>query len=720
MITYYILIMLVKIDKYITKNWVDTRHKIDYQFTKIDAEKGTIIFSNCEDLGASELHDFFAERAQLYNTVSKKRTVTNIAKCFIISMPSGEYPTEETFIKVGERLLGKLGYSDCPRVIFQHNDTDKSHIHIIVSTITDDMTHVDNADDYAKCYGVARELEKEFGFSELKKSSFSKQAFQEIACRKYYFQNALQKALRQDKTSEFTNLFDPEIRQRIMRQSLTNDHVIELIGEETYNRVGEMLKEKNMFYKSFKKELIDRLDNLYQQSQGKDFLQVTRKNGIYIRHTKDTLIYGIPDLSFYVNENSLPRKYHYKVLKEGRTTFKLDSEQQQYIFESFCNSCYGTPDAFLNRLNIHKILVKDPDGNLLFISKDMNGNFGDYSFIDATAPDGQWVKGRDLSKKLSGMKLKDILDNKYAHEYKISESFHQPDWAEDDKFSKALKKAIKSQAVQERLHQLIPDDVNNYMNQYPMEKNQYQILMNSSSFEAVSDILYKGGFFHSFYLESLKKDLDTIFDRANGDRSIFLLLAEEKGIKIRLLKNRTFMYEVKGDEGAFRFKENRLPLKFRNDMLTVKQIAKMYKLQEEQYSYVFESIRESLKGASTLKDVFTRLGDQDIQVFDENRQPINEGNGSQVLFGECLFVDQSCSNAVYIPGESLSKSMSGKTMSEIVRRKTSKNFIQTHFHTSNYPSAFNFASVHSHYTPDDDFVKRKRRKKGIGDIDIKT
>jgi len=217
----------------------------------------------------------------------------------------------------------------------------------------------------------------------------------------------------------------------------------------------------------------------------------------------------------------------------------------------------------------------------------------------------------------------------------------------------------------------------------------------------------------------LKKDLDAIFDRANGDRSMFLQFVEEKGIKIRMLKNRTFMYEIKGNEGAFRFKENRLPQKFRNVMLMAKQHAKMYKLQEEQYGYVFDSVRNSLKDASTLKDVFTRLADQEIQVFDENRQPINEKNGSQILFGECLFVDQSCSNAVYIPGESLSKSMSSKTMSEIVRGKASKNFIQTHFHTSNYPAVFNFTSVHSHYTPEDDFVKRKKRKRGIGDIDFK-
>ena len=709
--------MLVKIDGYITDNWDESRHKLDYQYSKLDTENGFLVFSNCDDMDASDLHGFFAERAELYNTVSKRRKVTNIAKCFIVSMPPGEYPSQETFIKIGDRLLEKMGYSDCPRAIFQHNDTDKSHVHIVVSTITDDMVHIDNAGDYAKSFEVARALEKEFGFSELKKTSFNKQSFQEIACRRYYYQNALQKALRQDKTGEFTGLFTPEIRQRIMRQSLTNELMIELLGEETYHRVGEMLKTKNMFYKYFKAELTDRLEMLYQHSQGDDFLKYAKENGIYVRHVKDTFIYGIPELAFYVNENSVPRKFHYKTLKEGRTSFKLDSEQQQYIFESFCNSCYGTPDAFLKRLNTHQILAKDPNGNLLFLSKDIDGNFGDYSFIDTTAPDAQWIKGKELSKKLAGMKLKDILENKIAHEYKLSDTFQQPAIAQDDMFSKAFKNGLKNHAVQARLHQLVPDEVRTCMNQYPMGRNQYQILMSGSSFDAVKEILYKGGFFHSFYLESLEKDLDVIYDQSNGGRSTFLLFAEEKGIKVRLLKNQTFLYEIRGDEGAFRFKESRLPQKFRNAMLEAKQSSKVYKLQEEQYRYLFDSVRDSLKETITLQDFFVRLSGQYIQVFDENKQPINEKNCSQTLFGQCQFVDRSCINPVYIHGEALSKSMANKPMSEILSGKMS---IQTHFSRSNFPAVYNFAPIHSHYTPEDDFVKRKKRKRGIGDIQVNS
>jgi len=709
------MIMLVKIDGYITDDWNDSRHKLDYQYSKLNSEKGSLLFSSCDDNAASELHNFFAERAMLYNTISKRRNVKNIAKCFIISMPPGEYPSEETFIKIGDRLLEKMGYSECPWVIFQHSDTDKSHVHIIVSTITDEMTHVDNADDYTKCFEVARALEKEFGFSELKKASFSKITFQEIASRKYYYQNALQKALRQDKTSEFSNLFTADVRQKIMRQSLTNDLMVELLGEETYNRVGEMLKSKNMFHKYFKAELIDRLETLYQHSQNDDFLKYAKDNGIYIRHVKDTLIYGIPELSFYVNENSLPRKYHYKSLKEGRTTFKLESEQQQYIFESFCNSCYGTPKAFLYRLNTHQILAKDHHGKLLFVSRDVTGNFGDYSFIDATAPDAQWVKGADLSKKLSGMTLKDILENKYTHQYRLSDTFRQPDKVQDDMFSKALKKAFKNHAVQARLDQLVPDEVRTCMNQYPMDRNQYQILMSEPSFDAIKDILYKGGFFHSFYLDSLKKDLDAIFDRANGDRSMFLLFAEEKGIKIRLLKNQTLMYEIQGHEGTFRFKENRLPQKFRNAMLAATPQKPIYKLQEEQYRHVFEFVRNSLKESVSLKDFFAQLASHQIYVFDENMKPVNEQNGSNLLFGQSVFADHSCINPVLIPGNTLSKNMAGKTMNVLLNERMSA---YSHFSKDNYPAVFNFASVHSHYTPDDNFIKRKKRKRGIGDIDM--
>jgi hypothetical protein len=710
--------MLLKVDGYITNRWIDARHKIDYQFSKLINEKGTVIFSNSDDFSASGLYNFYAERALLYNTVSKHKKVKNIAKCFILSMPPGEYPSEETFTKIGEKMLEKMGYSECPRVMFQHHDTDKAHMHILVSTITDGLVHVDNTDDYERCFHIGRELEKEFGFSELKKNAFSKLSFQEVASRRYYFQNALQKALRKDQSGKFTSLFDSDTRQRILRQSLTNQHMIELLGEDTYERVGEMLKGENMFHKFFKSELVDRLELIYQHSQGDDFLKYAKDQGIYVRHVKDMLIYGLSDLSFYLNENSLPRKFHYKTLKESRTAFKLDSEQQQYIFESFCNSCYGTPIAFLKRLNEHKILAKDTDGRLLFITKDMDGNFGDYSFMDTTVPDAQWFKGKDLSKKLAGMNLKDILDNKYAHEYKLSDTFRQLGQVHDDMFSKALKKAVKSHAVQERLHLLIPDDVQGYMNQYSLDKSHYRILMNESSFRAVNDILYKGGFFHSFYMDSLKKVLDAIFVQANGDRSMFLLLAEEKSIKVHLLKNRTFMYEIKGSEGIFRFKENRLPQKFRNALLMTKQQANIYKLQEEQYTYVFNSVRDSFKEAIMLKDIFTRLSDQHISVFNENKQIINEKNGSDILFRQCLFVDQSSVNPVFITGASMLQSLSDKSLSDIVSGKMSAGSIHADFVPGNHPSMCNFAPVHSHGTTDEDFVKRKKKKRGIGDISM--
>ena len=69
---------------------------------------------------------------------------------------------------------------------------------------------------------------------------------------------------------------------------------------------------------------------------------------------------------------------------------------------------------------------------------------------------------------------------------------------------------------------------------------------------------------------------------------------------------------------------------------------------------------------------------------------------------------------MFIPGKTLSKSMSDKTMSEIL---SGKLIVHTPFPLGNYPAVYNFASVHAHYRPEDDFDKRKKRKRGIGDIE---
>jgi len=53
-------------------------------------------------------------------------------------------------------------------------------------------------------------------------------------------------------------------------------------------------------------------------------------------------------------------------------------------------------------------------------------------------------------------------------------------------------------------------------------------------------------------------------------------------------------------------------------------------------------------------------------------------------------------------------------MSEIL---SGKLIVHTPFPPGNYPAVYNFASVHAHYRPEEDFEKRKKRKRGIGDIE---
>jgi hypothetical protein len=152
--------------------------------------------------------------------------------------------------------------------------------------------------------------------------------------------------------------------------------------------------------------------------------------------------------------------------------------------------------------------------------------------------------------------------------------------------------------------------------------------------------------------------------------------------------------------------------------LRAKQHTRIYKLREEQYHHLFNTVRDCFKDAMTLKDVFTRLSDKNIQVFDSNRQPLNEKTGSEARFGQCLFVDQSNINSVFVPGESLSKSLSNIPMSDIVSRKMSYDTLQNHFPITRYPAEYNFSSVHSRYTPDDDFFQRRKKRRGIGDINL--
>lgn len=80
-----------------------------------------------------------------------------------ISFDPEDQIDQRSLQKIGDKVMGELGYVDCPYVTFQHFDEPHPHIHIVASRIDKNGRTVSDSFDGLKCKVLERELEAQYG-----------------------------------------------------------------------------------------------------------------------------------------------------------------------------------------------------------------------------------------------------------------------------------------------------------------------------------------------------------------------------------------------------------------------------------------------------------------------------------------------------------------------------------------------------------------------------
>jgi hypothetical protein len=140
------------------------RGALDYNMRE---EKGDLIFSNMSGKTSRELAAEFGTIRSLRPNVSRAVFHTSI------NAAPGESITTDQWRAIGERVLSEMGFTDNQALIFQHTDTDHSHIHIVANRIKNDGGLVSDAKDFKRIDSVMRGIEKDFGLQAVESSSES-------------------------------------------------------------------------------------------------------------------------------------------------------------------------------------------------------------------------------------------------------------------------------------------------------------------------------------------------------------------------------------------------------------------------------------------------------------------------------------------------------------------------------------------------------------------
>jgi hypothetical protein len=124
-------------------------------------------------------NSFFSSKNQLANSLKNwslsSRRVEKPVFHASLALPPGERLSNERINQLAVTYMQKMGYGNNPFVVYKHNDTHHSHVHIISSRIGEDGKVINPSYEYKINMRVCRELEKAFGLQEVSSQKTTKQ-----------------------------------------------------------------------------------------------------------------------------------------------------------------------------------------------------------------------------------------------------------------------------------------------------------------------------------------------------------------------------------------------------------------------------------------------------------------------------------------------------------------------------------------------------------------
>jgi hypothetical protein len=312
---------------------------IDYHEKKIENGRGELILDSTFSRSKGQRIAEFIDLAELNRSVKKDR-YTHIS----VSFSDEDQLDREKQLKIAERYLEGMGYSDAPRLIYEHSDTSHRHFHIVTSTIDLNGKKIDIFRDHFRNQELSRQIEKEFGLKVTEYFRQEQQKLQEINATKYSLLKGIEKISQSPEGSGILEkVVSAEIIRRIVSEKLSNDDIKQILAERVmdgnvFNQLYRILRQSNAEYKTEKEQLRDRLNYIKTLSRSRDeFVQRCEQQGIYVRKISGEsgsarFTYGNKEKNFYVVEKDLPAALRHDYLFTGKAIPKSFDESTQRKF----------------------------------------------------------------------------------------------------------------------------------------------------------------------------------------------------------------------------------------------------------------------------------------------------------------------------------------------------------------------------------------------------
>lgn len=302
------------------KSVINVAPVIEYNEEKVLKGEAERIYNNTIFDHKDELITEFNEVSDL-----NKNLKTNKFMHIPVSFPIGERPDKKFATTILEDYLRKMGYENRPILIYQHNDTDKLHFHIVVPTTDYEGIKTLENYNYRKNEKVTRELEKKYGLQEtIYKLSNEKDHDRDI--RLHRISKSLTSIPRKAAFEVLANLgldYDSV-------KSSSNKDIKNKIGEKKYQQLYSDLQTNDLLVFSNLERLRFELTSLLRQSKNEaEFKQKIEKSGNYYKKNIDPIKGNYIEYGFKLPDGSKSYFRDYKIGKKftARELFKTNSIQ---------------------------------------------------------------------------------------------------------------------------------------------------------------------------------------------------------------------------------------------------------------------------------------------------------------------------------------------------------------------------------------------------------
>ncbi|OJZ01192.1 conjugal transfer protein MobB [Sphingobacterium sp. 40-24] len=138
---------------------------LNYNLSKIHQNAGTILhLNNMFETPSGEYTTPQLLSSFMANLAANKKTEKTAIHISLNPDPI-DIISDENYVRIAEEYMRKMGYSDQPYVVFRHNDIDRSHIHIVSTTVDKNGIKISDVFEKRRSMEICRNIEKKYNLA---------------------------------------------------------------------------------------------------------------------------------------------------------------------------------------------------------------------------------------------------------------------------------------------------------------------------------------------------------------------------------------------------------------------------------------------------------------------------------------------------------------------------------------------------------------------------